>query len=419
MRWKIILPNFIVVLAIGLAGWLYLESYYTDYLENRAEEKLERDRNLFVAVNQLNAVKFLRTVMARSRDAEVEGIFADVTAEEMAAVQGDSGSGGGGDEEDGEGEGEEGEGEVSTTEERDIRQYVLVSRAHTECQAFRANLSQELSGGRAPEIIAIINRDGIVISRDVNPNAEPVGENFAEQYSSVRRALQGNAVRDIWQWRDYFLDVSIAPIHHRGSVVGALLVGRDVSNGVAQADSELFGEEVVYLVQDDDQWRVHSSSIADGDRRQSLVTEIAGKQQEIAASMAAGETLSFVSIDVAGEEHIGLAGMLSSNDSAVPAAYMLLSSTETISAPANQAVYVFFFALGGLVIVVLLGFVLGSHFLKPIEEIEDGVLRIINGDTEHRFEVDSAELGGLAYRVNQLVSVLTGEEEESEDDIDN
>ncbi len=51
-----------------------------------------------------------------------------------------------------------------------------------------------------------------------------------------------------------------------------------------------------------------------------------------------------------------------------------------------------------------------------VEEIEEGVLRIINGDVTHRFEVRSSEFGGLAYRVNQLVAVLTGEEEETEEE---
>jgi methyl-accepting chemotaxis protein len=66
-------------------------------------------------------------------------------------------------------------------------------------------------------------------------------------------------------------------------------------------------------------------------------------------------------------------------------------------------------------LVIVVGFLLGSHFLAPVEQIEEGILRVINGDLEHRFEVRSSEFGGLAYRVNQLVAELTGEEEVEEE----
>lgn len=413
MRWKIILPNLVIILAVGIAGWLYLSSYYTSYFDADSQETLERDRNLFVAVNQLNAVKFLRTVMARSRNAEVEGIFAPVTDEELANLRGEAPS------EASEGEeGEEGGESGASSATDDELRLILRLRAHSECQAFRAFLGQEQAGGRTPEIVAITDRNGIVISRDVDPNAQPVGENFSEQYPSVGRALEGNAVRDLWYRTDFLMDVAIAPIHSRGSVVGTLIVGYDISNGVAQADREMFGADVVYLMQRDNQWRVHSSSIAAGARRQSLVQQISENQEALSSSMSQRQQGEFLSFNINTEHHIGLAGMLSSSDSATPAGYLLLKSVKDVRAPADQSIFVLFFALAGLVLVVAVGFLLGSHFLKPVEEIEEGILRIINGDVSHRFEVDSAEFGGLAYRVNQLVAVLTGEEEEAEDESD-
>jgi hypothetical protein len=47
--------------------------------------------------------------------------------------------------------------------------------------------------------------------------------------------------------------------------------------------------------------------------------------------------------------------------------------------------------------------------------IEEGLLKIINGAYDYRFDVESDEVGGLSYRINQLVGVLTGEEEENEE----
>lgn len=398
MRWKIVLPNLLIVLIIGVAGWLYVRSYYTEYFDTQSRETLERDRNLFVAVKQLGAVNFLRTVMSRSRDSGVEGIFTTMTDEELAAIRDN---------------GEEASADTATDDEL---MRVLRTRAHKQCEAFRTLLGSEESIGRTPDIVAITDRNGIVLSRDVDINAEPVGQDFSKVYPSVRRALQGNAVHDLWFRTEYLLDVAIAPIHNRGSVVGALIVGYDISNGEAQRDREMFGADVVYMLQDNNQWQLHSSSIIEGANRQSLVQGISEQQQNLQQSIANRDSAEFITISINGVDHIGLAGTLSSTDSSIPAGYVLLNSVQDVRAPASRSIFIFFFSLVGVLLVVIFGFVLGGHFLKPVEEIEEGVLRIINGDVSHRFEVQSSEFGGLAYRVNQLVAVLTGEEEETEEE---
>jgi HAMP domain-containing protein len=57
-----------------------------------------------------------------------------------------------------------------------------------------------------------------------------------------------------------------------------------------------------------------------------------------------------------------------------------------------------------------------QYFEKPIEQIEEGLLTIVNGNTQHRINVEHAELGGIVYRINQLVASLTGEGDEGSGD---
>ncbi|NMC71375.1 MAG: hypothetical protein GYA57_15090, partial [Myxococcales bacterium] len=66
------------------------------------------------------------------------------------------------------------------------------------------------------------------------------------------------------------------------------------------------------------------------------------------------------------------------------------------------------------VIAIIAALVIAHGLLRPITQIEDGLLRIMNGDWTHRFDVQSAELGGLSYRINQLMAALLGDEEEGE-----
>jgi hypothetical protein len=70
----------------------------------------------------------------------------------------------------------------------------------------------------------------------------------------------------------------------------------------------------------------------------------------------------------------------------------------------------------GTVLVILYGFMIGGTIMGPIEEIEEGVLAVINGKTDLRLEIKSQELGGLAFRINQLLNVLTGTAEGTEDE---
>jgi HAMP domain-containing protein len=75
---------------------------------------------------------------------------------------------------------------------------------------------------------------------------------------------------------------------------------------------------------------------------------------------------------------------------------------------------VWLFTGAAFLIAIIAALIIASGLLRPITQIEDGLLRIMNGDWTHRFDVQSAELGGLSYRINQLMAALLGDEEEGE-----
>ena len=66
----------------------------------------------------------------------------------------------------------------------------------------------------------------------------------------------------------------------------------------------------------------------------------------------------------------------------------------------------------GVSIVVVYGLYLGALLARPLEQIEEDVLAVINGDADLRIDINSPEFGGLAYRINQLINVFTGVPEE-------
>jgi hypothetical protein len=70
----------------------------------------------------------------------------------------------------------------------------------------------------------------------------------------------------------------------------------------------------------------------------------------------------------------------------------------------------------GIVLVCLGGFLLGNYLSRPIEELEEGLLAILNGKTDLRFEIEHAELGGLVFRLNSLLNQLMGVQEDDTDE---
>ena len=70
----------------------------------------------------------------------------------------------------------------------------------------------------------------------------------------------------------------------------------------------------------------------------------------------------------------------------------------------------------GLVLVIVGGWLLGNYITRPINNLEEGLLAILNGQADKRFELDHAELGGLAFRIDQLLNQLMGVEEDPTDD---
>jgi methyl-accepting chemotaxis protein len=95
-----------------------------------------------------------------------------------------------------------------------------------------------------------------------------------------------------------------------------------------------------------------------------------------------------------------------------PVAIAVLVDKTHVKEALSTIWQVWIFTGVAFVICIIVALLLAQSFIRPITLIEDGLLRIMNGDWTHRFDVRSAELGGLSYRINQLMAALLGDEEE-------
>lgn len=281
-------------------------------------------------------------------------------------------------------------------------------RAFEGAQRVSTWLGDPARGRRGrPDITAVLDDNGRVVARDSDVNAM-FGADLGTQIPAIGAALRGNSSVAVWESSqdNKALQVAVAPIRSEdGAILGALLVGYDLSNGLADAEGDLVGRDIAFV------WgeRVYSSSLA-GSSPAELSTYLFGAGS--AATTAARDQATLSSpflVTLGGQEHIAVIGPLPSSTAHV-AMVVLGNRSAQLEKASSVNMILLLTAIGALVIAAY-GFFMGSSILAPIAQIEEGVLQVMNGRTDYRLDIQSQDFGGLAYRINQLLNVLTRTEE--------
>lgn len=372
MRLKIIAGNLIAVLLLGLVSYGFVRSQLTAKLAADVDGKINNDRQLLDRSWRLSSLEFVAQVAERARNREMGDALSSI-----------------------------GDGKIT--------------RAFQAAESTAAWFRDPSRRGAPPDLVTITDETGRVVARngDINRNR---GFALGQALPSLRAVLEtGTAQVDVWTKADEqkVMQTAMAPIRNdQNVIVGALVVAYDISNGFAQREAEVLGRDVAFLVAG----QVYSSSL-ETERSTALRTFLFGGPGNAAATSAladnGGDPQSW-EVTLGSDTYIGVAGHLS-NSTATPAAFVVLGNrTAAMEKVGVTNVILMLMALFA-VLVIVYGFVVGGALEKPIEEIEEGVLAVINGRHDLRLDIESAELGGLAYRINQLLNVFTGVQETAED----
>jgi hypothetical protein len=264
-----------------------------------------------------------------------------------------------------------------------------------------------------PAIIALVEPAGICLGR--NGSNLMRGEDIAKNHPRLREVIQrGGTGSEIWysrqQSQQWF--VSYAAIRDASDkVIGGIIYGTPLNDERITKATGSAGEVLMVIPTEQGIEVVAKSSVTNAELA-SAAAKAPVSTNTLAALKQGHPTLIegapsgwIVTAQPLGGYGDGKQAMLVA---AAPAT--LADTTALLLWPILGAMML------GIVLVSIAGVLLGNYYSKPIEVLEEGLLQILNGKTDMRFEIEHAEIGGLVFRINTLLNQLMGVPEDDTDE---
>lgn len=374
MRSKIIAVNAGIVTVIAILTYVLLQTSLRDVVANPVERKKEVAQALRAASAQLalDALRLERWLEHSASNESTRSVLGLGTAEARS--------------------------EAATAEANRVRD---------------AAVSEPMFAKMAPSLVLFVDAQGVAIGR--NGSAMMRGEQVTKDYPSLAEAIKsGTTGSAIWinKQRQEQMLASFAPLRNEtGAVVGAIVIGTPLSDERLTRTSELTsGQTLMFALV--------------SDKNMSVIADSAATPEEIAAAndatvlAAARQAVSSGSVAAADSAlQDRLYGASAVDGYGKSEAVLIAALPSSLVGSLNGLLWPVLAIAGlGLVLVVAGGVLLGNYISAPISELEDGLLAIINGQSDLRFQLEHPELGGLVFRINSLLNAMMGVAEDTTDD---
>jgi methyl-accepting chemotaxis protein len=259
-----------------------------------------------------------------------------------------------------------------------------------------------------PTLVTIVDVLGKIVGRN-NSNLNR-GDDIGKTYPGLKSTLAtGQSGSDVWYESDRYLASYVAVRDDQRRVVGAIVIGRPLNDILSRVSEATTGRPLVIVVPRGDVFDVVAHSAL---QAQALDESVARGAREMLKNALAHQQTDVVHDG----EMLVAASPLPAFEEGARALLVAAAPASLIQDPTGLTLLPIFGAMAmGIVLVILGGWLLGNYITRPINMLEEGLLAILNGQSDKRFELDHAELGGLAFRIDQLLNQLMGVEEDTTD----
>jgi hypothetical protein len=269
--------------------------------------------------------------------------------------------------------------------------------------------------GTSPAMVMLVDANGKTIGR--NGSNLGRGEDISAVYPALKTILQkGTSGSDVWINKgrnDQFL-TSYAAVRNEKGVIGAIIAGVTINDELSRVSDVATGRALVLVAAEGDGLSVLARSAADTSALDELVGKGAsekGAKDTIKGVLAQGHTDATAAGDL-----VVAATPLEGFGDGKSKVLVAAAPATAVEGAASIPLPILGVTVLGIILVVVGGWLLGSYIMAPIGVLEEGLLAILNGQTEKRFQLEHAELGGLAFRIDQLLNQLMGVEEDNTDE---
>ncbi len=267
--------------------------------------------------------------------------------------------------------------------------------------------------GVAPAMAMLIDEKGQLIGR--NGSNLNYGRDLSADYPSFKDALtKGMSGSDVWankDRQDSFL-ASYVPVRASdGHVAGMIALGVGLADELARVSDQTTGLALAIVAQEKG---ADLAVVAHSTNTMILSEAATGPAKDLVQRILSGGKADATPV-LASDMYVGASPLdgLGAGKSAALVSSAPATLLEDTGALASPILYLAFLGLFG---VIVGGWWLGNYITRPINLLEEGLLAILNGQQDKRFELDHPELGGLAFRIDQLLNQLMGIEEDTTDD---
>jgi len=271
-------------------------------------------------------------------------------------------------------------------------------------------LLQEVIGAQGVDVMTLTLIEGDVLARAKRDPLTPMGEFEHESRSAVAQAIEGEECVSTIRVGERLFDVIAIPVSGVGNApLGALAIGSEIGNSVAQQLSQQTHCEVVLLAGGKVIATTIPEQLLDG-----ISFDLSGNSNDPDAAEVGGPAVR--RMELGGEHYFAKLGRFRSSNESDGLGYLLLSSYE-------QPLQALGETREAILLISAVGILLSSAFVwffvrrvvEPLERLRDGVEAVGRGDLSQRVEVYTHdECGDLAIVFNRMVGNLQSSRTELE-----
>jgi len=243
------------------------------------------------------------------------------------------------------------------------------------------------------------------------------GDDLGAVYPPLKAALQkGITGSDTWinPARNEQLLASYAPVRGTdGAVLGGLVLGTALNDGRLTAVSDRMGGGMVVAVvrKGEGVEVIAKTGNVPGDTLSQLTS--AAAKEGIMKALSSGQAVDVGGLSKAYSASSRPLEGYGDGRSAAIVGVTRVEAPQVLKSLLWPSLGVLVF---GLILVGISAYLLDLYLSRPVAEMEEGLLAIMNGKTDLRFEIEHPEYGGLVFRLNSLLNQLFGVQEDETDD---